>query len=474
VGLRSLAAGAVIAAAVPAIALGMGPASSPGSPAPRATVTPFIIAGHGAHAATWPFLASVINPEGLCTGDLVAARWVLTARHCVTRSSGAVFSPGEVRITIGVGPLLSRRSWLTPIRVVSFPGYRPATSIGDLALIELRAPTTRQTVELATVNPDPTLTVPVGIAGWGLTSDTAVSTPNTPREARTLLWPQAYCKASEPSVFDPATEICSGGPDPTHSTVYPSVCNGDSGGPMVLPGSGGVWTDRLLGITDYGSDIGCAAFPNVFQDIPAHLRWITGVTGLRAVPVLRAHQLRSGHSNATIRVLLRASQARTTIQVLSPNGTVLTSRRVQAWHRQPVLITIGGLVPGVTVRGDAVVTVNAYGTSPGIGVVLRTRPVPCVLHAGGACPAGHLAGRNLSHLNLSGIDLRAADLTRARLLGTNLTGARLAGAHLAFADLLGATLAGVDLTGVLWDTTTCPDGTVSSANGTSPQSCIGH
>jgi hypothetical protein len=441
---------------------------------PRAGVTRYIISGHNAHPGTWPYLASVINPDGLCTGELIAARWVLTARHCVTQNSGAVFGAGAMRVTIGVGPLLSRRSWLTPNRVVVFPGYRPSTSVGDLALLELRTPTTRQTVELALTNPDPTLTIPVGVAGWGLTSDTALTTPNFPKEATTVLWPQDYCQQVEPAVFDPSTEICAGGPGRTTPPVYPSVCNGDSGGPLILYGTGGPWTDRLLGITDYGSNIGCEASPNVFQDVPAHLAWITRVTGLGAVRVVAAHQLRSGHTDATIRVVLRASQARTTIELLSPTGVPIASRRVQAWHRQPVLLHVRGLIPGFTVRGESIVTVNAYGTSAPIGVVLHTRPVPCVLRAGASCPAGRLGGRNLSHLNLQGIDLRGAQLSSSHLVGTNLTGARLAQANLSSADLLGATLTGADLARVIWANTICPDGTESSANGTSPQSCVGH
>ena len=477
-GLRSLVAGTALAVAIPAVALGAVAAPSQAGISHRATqrsgVTPYIISGHNAHPATWPYLTSVINPDGLCSGELIAARWILTARHCVTQASGAVFPADAMRVTIGVGPLLSRRSWLTPVHVVAFPGYRPATSIGDLALLELRTPTTRQTVELASTDPDPTLTLPVGIAGWGLTSDTASSTPNYPQQATTELWPQNYCQQIEPLVFDPATEICAGGPGAAAAPVYPSVCNGDSGGPLILYGTGGTWTDRLLGITDYGSDIGCEASPNVFQDIPSHLGWITRVTGLGSVPVTGAHQLRSGHTNATIRVMLRAAQARTTVELVSPTGAPIVSRRVQAWHHQPVLLVASGLVPGATVRGDSVVTVNAYGTSTPVGVVLRTHPVPCILTADGSCPAGRLQGRNLSRRNLEGIDLRAAQLANALLVGTNLSGARLAQANLTSADVQGATLTGADLTGVVWSNTICPDGTESSTNGTSPQSCVGH
>ena len=360
-------------------------------------VTPRVIGGHNASPTRWPYLTTVLNPEGLCSGELIGARWVLTARHCVTtQETGAVFAAGAMRVAVGVGNLSSRGDWLTPVRIVSFPGYHPSSSIGDLALIELRAPNTHQTAELATGPPDPTLTVAARIAGWGLTSDNAENPPNLPQEADTVIWPQSYCQSvypplPAPGFYDAGTELCAGGPDAGHDEIYPSICDGDSGGPLTLPGTGDAWTDRLVGITDYGLTAGCDVAPNAFQSVPAHLDWILRTTGLGAV-----------------------------------------------------------------------------------GVVLRTTPVACVLRANAACPSHNLSGRNLAHRNLSRIDLRNSDLSGASLVGTLLIGARLGGANLTGANLSGADLTGADLTGVTWSQTTCPDGSNSSSNGTTPPTCLGH
>jgi uncharacterized protein YjbI with pentapeptide repeats len=85
----------------------------------------------------------------------------------------------------------------------------------------------------------------------------------------------------------------------------------------------------------------------------------------------------------------------------------------------------------------------------------------------------HLAGANLNNANLMGARLGdscekgkkvkgggGADLTGANLHGANLTNADLTGANLTGANLQGATL-----TNVIWDDTTCPDGTNSNDNG---------
>jgi hypothetical protein len=92
-----------------------------------------------------------------------------------------------------------------------------------------------------------------------------------------------------------------------------------------------------------------------------------------------------------------------------------------------------------------------------------------------------LDGANLSGANLTGSNLSGASLISANLTGGNLTGASLAAArlvkanlskaNLSSADLTGATLVGANLRGVMWNNTTCPDGTNSGVDG---GTCVGH
>jgi len=88
----------------------------------------------------------------------------------------------------------------------------------------------------------------------------------------------------------------------------------------------------------------------------------------------------------------------------------------------------------------------------------------------------NLTAANLSDANLTDADISGGNnFTGANLIGANLTSANLGGDDLTDADLSGATGTGTaTLTGVIWSNTTCPDGTISNTNGTSPQSCIGH
>jgi uncharacterized protein YjbI with pentapeptide repeats len=69
-------------------------------------------------------------------------------------------------------------------------------------------------------------------------------------------------------------------------------------------------------------------------------------------------------------------------------------------------------------------------------------------------------------------NLTGSNLTKANLSGANLSGANLTNANLTGANLKGANLHTATLTGVIWNNTTCPDGTNSSSN--VGKTCVGH
>jgi hypothetical protein len=96
---------------------------------------------------------------------------------------------------------------------------------------------------------------------------------------------------------------------------------------------------------------------------------------------------------------------------------------------------------------------------------------------GGYLVNAPLAGASLSGTNLTGAVLLGANLAGANMSNSNLKGANLAGANLTGANLTGTTLKEATglktatLTNILWNKTTCPDGTISNNNG---GTCIGH
>ena len=73
---------------------------------------------------------------------------------------------------------------------------------------------------------------------------------------------------------------------------------------------------------------------------------------------------------------------------------------------------------------------------------------------------------------LTGANLTGADLTGANLTGADLTGTILAGTNLALANLLGATGDPTGGSTATYNTTTCPNGTIT--DGATNPTCVGH
>jgi hypothetical protein len=86
----------------------------------------------------------------------------------------------------------------------------------------------------------------------------------------------------------------------------------------------------------------------------------------------------------------------------------------------------------------------------------------------------NLSTANLGDANLSGATLTGANLTGAVVAGANVTNVNLTYANLTNASIQASNLTGTKVDGVTWSHTTCPDSSVSTSNGTSPESCIGH
>ena len=69
---------------------------------------------------------------------------------------------------------------------------------------------------------------------------------------------------------------------------------------------------------------------------------------------------------------------------------------------------------------------------------------------------------NLTAARFNGAQLARATFLRANLTGASLTGAGLLGAAMLGTNLSGATVTGAQLRDVIWDRSTCPDGTLTA------------
>jgi snapalysin len=188
-----------------------------------------------------------------CTGSLIKANWVVTAKHCPTPSSVRV---GSVNRTSGG-------------TVAAVNGAVNHPSI-DVKLLRLASSVSQAPA------PIPTTSGAVGTAtriiGWGLTCPTrgCGSAPVTANELDTSIVADSRCLG-----INGTFEICT-----NNTNGNAGACYGDSGGPQVRMVSGR-W--NLIGATSRsgnGSAV-CATGPSIYEDLPSIRSWInTQVGGL--------------------------------------------------------------------------------------------------------------------------------------------------------------------------------------------------
>ena len=195
----------------------------------------------------YPFLTYV----GGCTGSLIKANWVVTARHCPSPSTVRVGSTDS-----GSGGTVASVS-----RTVNHPWL-------DVKLLQLSTSVSQAPIVIPSAS-DPVGT-PTRIIGWGLTCSTrgCAANPTIAHELDTSIVADSACTGGINGPY----EICTGNPG------NKGACYGDSGGPQVKKVSG-VW--QLIGATSRAGDGGstCAVAPSIYTDLPSIRSWITQQVG---------------------------------------------------------------------------------------------------------------------------------------------------------------------------------------------------
>ena len=223
-----------------------------------------VVGGRDAAPGAYPAVAEIrFGSSFLCTGTLIAPRWVLTAGHCSSITGAAVGSPAgwpPQLIDVRIGSVTPRAGERVPVqRVVINPNY--LLNIGyDIALLELATPSTRTLAKVvgaggaALWSPGTMET----IVGFGATEEGG-DIADTLQEAQVPVTTDAYC-GNAYSDFEADTMVCAGFPEGGVDT-----CQGDSGGPMF--GRDATGALKVVGATSWGEGCARAGRPGVYARV---------------------------------------------------------------------------------------------------------------------------------------------------------------------------------------------------------------
>ncbi|KAI4827879.1 hypothetical protein KUCAC02_031241 [Chaenocephalus aceratus] len=232
-----------------------------------------VVGGDVAKPNSWPWQISLQYRSGssyhhTCGGTLIAKDWVMTAAHCVDRSS-------TWRVVIGEHDLYSNsgREQVMTVKTVHIHKLWDSSDVAngfDIALMHLTSEVTLNAyAQLGSLPPKGQI-LPHNnlcyITGWGRTS-TGGSLSSQLKQAYLPMVDHKTCTSRSwwgSIVSD--TMVCGGG-------GAESGCNGDSGGPLNCLVDGKY---SVHGIASFVSVYGCNTpeKPTVFTRVSAYIDWM--------------------------------------------------------------------------------------------------------------------------------------------------------------------------------------------------------
>jgi len=228
-----------------------------------------IVGGVEATPHEFPWQVGLFFDGYFCGGTIISEKYILTAAHCAdgVYSHEVVIGAHEIRD--------SSNTIINAYGPTVHPEWDSFSLSNDLAILELE--TEIDWAEFGD-NASPNCLASSGdfsgqtalVSGWGLDSDSASSISPVLRKVEAPVMSQSECESYWGNLNEGVVCINTEGGK--------SSCNGDSGGPLSIPGS----VYEQIGIVSFGSAAGCEiGAPAGFSEVAKYIDWISSVTGLK-------------------------------------------------------------------------------------------------------------------------------------------------------------------------------------------------